>query len=99
MHRCRPCLCDRPGDAALVCDAKDDADFSCQNLLCHKRFKELRQLQPCSDYAHRKPPPSVLELLLNTSDGSIVVVREAAAFMSRISDIAKMPVLDKVCSL
>src|SRR5436190_196296 len=40
--RGRPCFCDRPRDAALVCHAEDNADFSCQNLLRHKSLNDTR---------------------------------------------------------
>ena len=47
-----PSLCDRPGDAALVRYTKNESDFSCQNLVGHKKSKEL---QGYKDSARRKP--------------------------------------------
>ena len=40
-----PCLGDRPGDAALVRDAENDAGFACENLFLHTKVLKRPMLR------------------------------------------------------
>ena len=44
-----PSFCDRPGDAAFVRHAEDEADFSCQNFVGHKNVKKLQGYNGSAD--------------------------------------------------